>query len=140
MAKKEANLGYIEISKLAHRLIKDPKTGKKGIFIPMDDNPCLYVTEREISENGKTRVEKTIRINSEIVPLVNSKYGSNFMIKAKPSKENYDKLRGKSDDDWDAASPVLGYTKHYDAVPDAPEDDDLPPDDLPEEFIDTEEW
>lgn len=140
MAKKEANLGYIEISKLAHRLIKDPKTGKKGIFIPMDDNPSLYVTVRETSENGVTREEKSIRINAEIVPLTNSKFGSNFMIKAKPSKDNSDKLRGKSNEEWDAASPVLGYTKHYDAVPDTDDMDDLPPDDLPEEFIDTEEW
>lgn len=140
MAKKETNLGYIEVSKLAHRLIKDPKTGKKGIFIPVDDNPCLYVVEKETVENGVSRTEKSIRINAEIVPILNSQFGSNFMIKAKPSKDNYEKMRGKSDEEWDKASPVLGYTKHYDAVPDRKEQEEQEPEDLPEEFLETEEW
>lgn len=141
MAKKETNLGYIEVSRLAHRLIRDPKTGKKGIFIPMEDNPCLYVVERETVEDGVSRTEKSIRINAEIVPILNSQFGSNFMIKAKPSKESYDRLRGKGDEEWDKASPVLGYTRHYDAVPDPQRpDDDLPPDDIPEEILETEEW
>ena len=102
MAKRTTHLGNIALTNLVHetRICG----GRKGIFIPIEDNPCLYFSEK----NGK----KTINLDIEVKPTPNNKFGSDFMVKASVGKENRQRLN-LSREDLDRFTPILGNLRTF---------------------------
>ena len=132
MAKRTTHLGNIALTNLVHetRIFG----GRKGIFIPLEDNPCLYLSEK----NGK----RTINLDIEVKPTPNNKYGSDYMVKASVGKDNRQRL-GLSREDLDRCTPILGNLRTCEfeerqqpspAQPAAQSGKPLPGPDLPEEF------
>ena len=130
MAKRTTHLGNIALTNLVHqtRICE----GKKGIFIPLEDNPCLFLSEK----NGK----KTINLDIEVKPTPNNKYGSDFMVKASVGRENRQKL-GISREEMERYTPILGNLRTFefeDRQQGAPTGQGTAPSgpapDLPEEF------
>ncbi len=128
MAKRTTHLGNIALTNLVHetRICG----GKKGIFIPLDDNPCLYLSEK----NGR----KTINLDIEVKPTPNNKFGSDFMVKASVGKENRQRL-GIDRDELERYTPILGNLRTFEFEerqegPAPQEKAQQPLPDLPEEF------
>ena len=79
--------------------------GKKGIFIPVDDNPSIYVGEK-----GAYATVRVVEKESEF----NDKHYSHFIAAALPKKVRDDlKAKGASDDDIKALTPILGNLETY---------------------------
>jgi len=131
MAKRMTHLGNIALTNLVHetRIVG----GKKGIFIPIDDNPCLYFSEK----NGT----KTINLDIEVKPTPNNKYGSDFMVKASVGRENRKKY-GITRETIDRFTPILGNLRTFEfeerQAPSGPAGGQAPAPyqgpDMPEEF------
>ena len=129
MAKRTTHLGNIALTNLVHetRICG----GRKGIFIPIEDNPCLYLSEK----SGK----KTINLDIEVKPTPNNKYGSDFMVKASVGKENRQRL-GIGREQMDRYTPILGNLKTFEfderqvAAEESARDVPYQGTDMPEEF------
>lgn len=103
MAKRTTDIGHIRLSDLASEIAT--KAGKRGIFIPFEDNACIFVNEKE----GKTNVDLDI----EVIPTPNSQY-SDKMVKASLPKSyrQAHNLRFDSDE-YKRITPILGNLKTY---------------------------
>lgn len=112
MAKKVKFLGSVSLVKdkngkgLVSETIVHPKTGKKGIFIPVDDNPSIYV---KVREDGK----KTINLDIEIVETPNNTYGNSHLIKLNIGRENRQKLGNLSREQQDQLTPIVGNIRRF---------------------------
>ena len=126
--KKTAILGSIALTSLVHETIIHG--GKKGIFLPIEDNPSLFFQQRE---DGT----KVISLDIEIKETPNSKYGSTHMVKASVGKANRERLR-LDREGRNKASPILGNLRviEYEAKDNGGgQDSQSQPDgDMPEEF------
>lgn len=130
MTKRITNLGNIALTALVHETII--RNGKKGIFIPVDVNPCIYFSQKE---DGK----KVVNLDIEVKPTPNSKYGNNFLVKANVGKANREKFH-ITRENIDKYSPILGNLKEFSfEVSDAQQGPapQAPPEDLPDEMNDT---
>lgn len=96
--KKTAILGSIALTSLVHETIIHG--GKKGIFLPIEDNPSIFFQQRE---DGT----KVISLDIEIKETPNSKYGSTHMVKASVGKANRERLR-LDREGLNKATPILG--------------------------------
>lgn len=108
------------------------KAGKKAIVIPIDDNPCLFVTE---PRNGGKR---KVLLDLDVIPTPKSKFNTH-MAKATVGKANLEKfgLDRNNKDAMAVAEPILGNFNERDITPKGGPRDPMdagysqPADDLP---------
>lgn len=103
MAKRETFLGSIALTGLVNETII--RNGKKGIFIPINDNPSIYFQQKE---NG----DKIINLDIEVKPTPNSQYGNSHLVKASVGKANRQKFNLQGDA-LNRATPILGNLKRF---------------------------
>ena len=104
MAKRTTYLGSVSLTGLIHETII--RNGKKGIFIPVDDNPSIYYQQKD---DGS----KVINLDIEAKPTPNNQYGNDFMLKASVGKANRQKLGNISRDQMNQYTPILGNLKKF---------------------------
>ncbi len=101
--KRETFLGSISLTKLKHETIVHG--GKKGIFIPVEENPSIYF---QVKDDGS----KIINLDIEVKPTPNGNYGNTHMIKCNVGKANREKYGLKPEQIGDN-SPILGNLKRF---------------------------
>ena len=126
--KKTAILGSIALTSLVHETIIHG--GKKGIFLPIEDNPSIFFQQKE---DGT----KVISLDIEIKETPNSRYGSSHMVKASVGKANRERLR-LDREQLAQATPILGNLRviEYEAKDNGSGQDgqNQQEGDMPEEF------
>lgn len=103
MAKRKTYLGSIALTALVHetRVV----AGKKGIFIPIDENPSIYFQQKE---DGT----KIINLDVEVRPTPNSKYGNSHFVKASVGKASREK-HGLRKDQLERYTPIIGNLREF---------------------------
>ena len=104
--KKETLLGNIDLTKVNHQTIMHG--GVRGIFIPIDNNPCIYYKEKNDPKTGQP--VKVINLDIE-VKAVKTDY-SDYMIKGYVGKENRQKY-GIKNADLQNVTPIVGNLKRF---------------------------
>lgn len=114
--KKKITTASVTLTALVHETII--RNGKKGIFIPIDDNPCIFFQEKQ-NQNGGT--DKVITIDIDCIPTPNGQFGSTHMLKGSLSKKTRERLGITSREDAERYRPILGNIKEKEIdVADAP--------------------
>lgn len=93
------------IKGIVSECLRHPQTGKPGVFIPIDENPSVFVSERN---DGRT-----INLDIELVETPNNQYGNSHMIKLAIGKENRQKLGNLTNEQWNAYTPPVGNLKRF---------------------------
>lgn len=93
------------LKSLISECIRHPKTGKPGVFIPIEDNPSIYLSER----NGG----RTINLDIEAVETPNNQYGNSHLLKLSIGKENRQKLGTLTNEQYDQYTPIVGNLKRF---------------------------
>ena len=101
--KKETFRGSIALTGLVHETRQ--VNGKKGIFIPIDDNPSIFF---QMKEDGT----KIINLDIEVKPTPDSKYGNSHFVKAFVGKANREKFN-ISNERLKDYTPILGNLKRF---------------------------
>lgn len=104
--KKETLLGSVDLTKVNHQTIIHGN--QRGIFIPIDANPCIYFKEKTDPNTGQS--VKIINLDVE-VKAVKTDY-SDYMIKGYVGKENRQKY-GIKKEDLQANCPIVGNLKRF---------------------------
>ena len=109
--KKEVICGSIYLTKLNHETIIHNQ--KRGIFIPIDENPCIYYKEKT-DQNGQPVLDQNGRptkiINLDIELVAVQKDFADYMIKGSIGKDNRQKYGIKNADLKDLI-PIVGNLK-----------------------------
>ena len=80
--------------------------GVKGIFIPVDENPSIYVGDK-----GAYATIRVVEKESEF----NDKHYTHFVAASLPKKvRDALKEKGKTDEELKALAPILGNLETYD--------------------------
>lgn len=115
--KKKFTTASVELTALKHETII--RNGKKGIFIPIDDNPCIFFQEKQNPQTGRS--EKIITIDIDCIPTPNGKFGSTHLLKGSLSKKTRERLGITTNEQADQYRPILGNIKEKEfEVADAP--------------------
>ncbi len=101
--KKETFLGSISLTALKHETIIHG--GQKGIFIPVEQNPAIFFSQKE---DGS----KVINLDIEVKPILNGKYGNTHLIKCNVGKVNREKY-GLRPEQLNEVTPILGNLKRF---------------------------
>lgn len=103
MAKRTKDIGNIRLSELKHEVAV--KAGVEGIFIPFNENPCIFVNKKE----GRT----TVDLDIEVMDTPRSQF-SDKMVKASLPKSVRQKHNLSFDsDEYKRLTPILGNLKTY---------------------------
>ena len=87
------------------------RNGKKGVFIPIDENPSVYV---KINPDGS----KIINIDIEVVPTPNNQYGNSHYVTLDVGKANREKY-GIQSNQLRSHKPIVGNLRQFEYdVPD----------------------
>ena len=104
MEKRITYLGSVSLTSLNHETII--RNGKKGIFIPVEENPAIFFQQKE---DGT----KVINLDIEAKPTPNNQFGNDFMLKASVGKANRQKLGNLTREQMNQYTPILGNLRKF---------------------------